>query len=239
MSGLPSSTCVFTSTTPRPSRGSCPPCSASSRSVASSGPKTLTSIGLLHAGEVVDLIEHQRNEFGLQLGDLFLRAPRAAHRTSRPSAAAGPRASGSREYRRYSSRWRRSPARRRCGGCSPDVGRFEQDLLDAAEDLVGLAQRRAHRHLVIEDERPLVHLGHEAGLQRGSRRHTSRSDELSRATSTQPGTTARGPATWWSSGIAGRTSAPVVAVGQQVIDRAGRGHRPTPQEPRGQDRDDR
>ena len=42
------------------------------RRVASSGPKTLTSIGLFDARQVVDLVLHQRHEFGLQFGDLVL-----------------------------------------------------------------------------------------------------------------------------------------------------------------------
>ncbi len=41
-----------------------------------------------------------------------------------------------------------------------------EHVLDPAHHLVGLRQRGADRHVVVEHERALVHVGHEAGLDR-------------------------------------------------------------------------
>ena len=49
-----------------------PTFSASSRRIAGSGPKTLTSIGLIHAGQVANLVEDERHELGVEFRHLLL-----------------------------------------------------------------------------------------------------------------------------------------------------------------------
>ena len=81
--------------------------------------------------------------------------------------------------------------------------------LDPAHHLVGLGQRGADRHVVVEHERPLVHVGHEAGLQVVWTSHQSGHDRQQR----QQHRRDREPEA--------DLEEPLVAVGQQVVDRAG------------------
>ena len=151
----------------RPGRGGSP----------RSGPKTLTSIGLsTPARSLIWSCTSGTNSVSSSgTSCLQLLAERVEDLVHRPALPRGLEADE--DVAGVSSRWRRSRARRRSGGCSRDVGRSQQHLLDPAQDLVGLGQRGADRHVVVEDERPFVHVGHEAGLQ-------------VRGTSHQPGTTA-------------------------------------------------
>ena len=166
-----------------------PTCSASSRSLARSGPKTLTSIGLCDARQVVDLVLDQRDKLRLQLGDLFLEllAKRVEDLGRRAALARGLQAHE--DVAGIALGGEEAELGARAADVARDVGRLEQDLLHPAEDPVGLGQRGAHRHVVVEHEGPLVHLGHEAGLQRGSPGHSFRSETSGRA-QIQPGITA-------------------------------------------------
>ena len=121
-----------------------------------------------------------------------------------------------------------------------DVGRAQEHVLDPAHHLVGLGQRGADRHVVVEDERAFVHVGHEAGLKRvdldgifSNRDRQSVKEDPARhdRQQRQQHDRLREP----EADLQG----PLVDVRQPVIDRARRRHRATAQEAGGQDRDDR
>ncbi len=160
------------------------------------------------ARQVVDLVLHQRDELGLQLGDLGLELlaegveelvhrPALAGRLEAHEDVAGIRLG------REEAELGPGPA-----DVARDVGRLQEHVLDPAHDLVGLGQRGADRHVVVEHERPFVHVGHEAGFQvRGQppeRERPPAATGARRDREPEPD-----------------LEQPLVAVGQQVVDRAG------------------
>ena len=74
----------------------------------------------------------------------------------------------------------------RAAGVGLDLGRLAEDLLDLAQQAVGLGQRRAGRRDVVEDEAALVHLRHEAGARVRRRPRSRRRGAAARATRIDP-----------------------------------------------------
>jgi hypothetical protein len=107
-----------------------------------------------------------------------------------------------------------------------DLGQLTQDGLDAAEKLVGFSQRSSHGRPIIEDERPFVHLGHEARFQMMIEPPSGHNGQ-----ERQQDGDARKPQA--------RAEQPFVAFCQHVINRPGGGHRSMGEETGGQNGNDR
>ena len=130
------------------------------------GAENLDLDGAIDSRQVVDLVLHQRHEFGLQFGDLGLDllAEHVEQFTRRAPLARGLEADQDVPGVRLGGEETELGARP--ADVARDIGRAQEHVLDPAHHLVGMGQRGADRHVVVEDERAFVHVGHEAGLKR-------------------------------------------------------------------------
>ena len=165
----------------------------------------------IHAGQVADLILDERNQLDLQLRHLVLQALAQRLGDFAGLAPLAGRLQAHQDVAGIGLRREQPQFGPRAADVARNVVGFQQDRLDAAEHLVGLGQRRAHGHVVVDDDRAFVHLGHEAQLEPleqqppGHNRQQRGQHGEARPAQTQP-------------------QQSLVAVGQQVVERARRGH---------------